>query len=147
MKPQTRSAYFMYPYRGKNGDGSDVATIKDNVANAIALCNKIRVAIPQLHIYCPHEHEFMYNPWRAKMVTSEQIMSQCVSIALCCDIGIIAHNPSESEGMLQEIAAMNDMDKMMVFMHEESIGVPDSELSLVGKTQLQLAISEVDNNG
>ncbi|MCP4569181.1 MAG: hypothetical protein GY841_16525 [FCB group bacterium] len=98
------TAYFAAPVRGPNGDQASADEIQENIVQGIRQCKVIRNILPDWWIYCPHEHEDLYQAaWRHGNIVSDDVLSQCFDILSLTDYLFVAGDPEKSAGVRAEM--------------------------------------------
>ena len=103
MINQKNRIYIAHAFRGPDGDAADIETIKTNTADAIRLAWALREWLPSFIFYCPHEWDYLLQPWRAGHITSGQILDHCLAIVRMCTHVYVLSNPEESAGVQLEM--------------------------------------------
>jgi len=116
------TGYFAYAVRGSAGDNADITVMRHNIYDGILKCNQLREMLPDMEIYCPHEHEDLFQiPHRKGDVTSAQIIEQCCAIIRLCDYLFICSNPTESEGVGLEMIHGTKYGVTIVMLYQRPV--------------------------
>lgn len=95
-----KTGYFARAVRGEGGETADSTDMRHNIRRGILLCNLLRASLPDMEIYCPHEHEDLFQiPYKKGDINAMQIMDQCLSILSLCDYLFVCSDPLKSEGV------------------------------------------------
>lgn len=101
---KVKTGYFAHAVRGLGGATADTTDMRHNIQNGVLLCKQLRELLPDMEIYCPHDHEDLFQiPYKKLDITTEQIMKQCLSILSLCDYLFICSDPTKSEGVGAEM--------------------------------------------
>ena len=117
-----KTGYFAYKVRGEGGDNADPTEMRHNISNGMLLCNQLRTMLPDFTIYCPHEHEDLFQePHRSGVINSEQILKQCFAIEDLCEYVFICSNPSKSGGVGREMVRGYDNGKTIIVLYTKPV--------------------------
>ncbi len=100
-----KTAYFAHSVRGEHGDLATPLDIAVNVDDGIRKCNFLRKILPDWRIYCPMEHEQIYQAAQhcgKDDITSDVILKQCTEILSLADVLFVGSDPKTSEGVTIE---------------------------------------------
>ena len=113
-----KTGYFAYKVRGEGGDNADPTEMRHNIGNGIMLCKQLRSFLPDFEIYCPHEHEDLFQiPHRKGDINSDQILKQCCDIVGLCGYLFVCTDPGESAGVRFELAFARSIDITIIELY------------------------------
>ena len=96
------TGYLIAPVRGADGEDVSADVKLANVRFGIELGRSIRLAIPSLDLFIPHEHEEIIDMMWRQGLSSDIILDACCEIAASKDIGLLYDGHLISDGMQRE---------------------------------------------
>ena len=112
------TGYLCAAVRGKDGDNVSQEKKWANIRVALQIGFEIRRKFPDLVLYIPHEHEELVELLLDEGVTTETLLRAMSRLAAKKDILFVYTGNGTGGGMRQEIDAVEEAGKEMVFFPE-----------------------------